>query len=149
MAEGGQRPRLIDLDVEAIPYGRALAESFGLQDRVHFIQGDARRIRQTIPGVVVQIAELVGIIEYLNDDQLVELLKAVSNVMTPNGHLVTHGFVDKYRTGRFLTRVFGLRHYQRDSKSVSKLLSNSGFQVIECEYEPAGIHPIITAIRND
>ena len=140
---------LIDLDEDARPFGQALATNLGLLDRVQFIQGDARRIQDSLPGVGVNIAKLVGIIEYLDDTQLVEMLNAVRTAMVPGGSIVTHGFVDKYGTGRFFARVFGLRHYQRNAEYLSSILAKSGFRVIECEYELTGIHPIITAVRVD
>ena len=140
---------LIDLDEDASPFGKARAENLGLLDRVQFIKGDARRIQDSLPGVGVNIAKLVGIIEYLDDTQLVEMLNAVRTAMVPGGSLVTHGFVDKYGTGRFFARVFGLRHYQRNAEYLTSLLAKSGFRVIECEYELTGIHPIVTAVRVD
>ena len=140
---------LIDLDEDASPFGRALAENFRLLDQIRFIQGDARRIRDSLPGVGINIAKLVGIIEYLDDMQLTEMLNAIRTVMVPGGSLVTHGFVDKYCTGQFFARVFGLRHHQRNAECVSNILAKSGFRVIESEYEPTGIHPIITAVRVD
>ena len=140
---------VIDLDADAFPYGRELAASFGLLDQVRFIHGDARRIGDTLPGVSVNIAKLVGIIEYLDDLQLIEMLSTVRAVMVPGGSLVTHGFVDKYGTGRFFARVFGLNHHQRDAEYLTNILVSNGFRVTECEYEPTGIHPIITAARVD
>ena len=152
MIESGIEPSrvtayLIDLADEAFPFGRRLAASYGLQDSVQFIKGDARRIRESLPGIQVNIAKLVGIIEYLNDDQFIELLAAVRDVLVPDGSLVTHGLVDKYGTGAFLARVFNLRHHQRNHIRLTELLTNSGFRVTDCEYEPTGIHPIATAVR--
>ena len=140
---------LIDLDKDAFPFGQTLAANFGLLDRVQFIQGDARRVQDSLPGVGVNIVKLVGIIEYLNDAQLVEMLSALRTVMVPGGSLVTHGFVDNYGTGRFFARVFGLQHHQRNAEYLSNILARNGFRVIECEYESTGIHPIITAARVD
>jgi hypothetical protein len=139
---------LIDLADDAFPYGRRLAANFGLQDSVYFIRGDARQIRETLPSVRVNIAKLVGIVEYLTDDQFIVLLQALHDIMVPEGSLVTHGLVDKYQTGPFLARVFQLRHHQRDAKFMTELLNRTGFHVSDCQYEPTGIHPIITAVRD-
>jgi predicted RNA methylase len=140
---------LIDLDEDACQFGQTLASNFGLLDRVKFITGDARQIRDSLPGVGVNIVKLVGIIEYLDDAQLVEMLNAVRTSIVPGGNVVTHGFVDKYGTGRFFARVFGLRHHQRNAEYLTSILKTSGFRVTECEYEPTGIHPIMTAVRVD
>ncbi len=140
---------LIDLDQDAFPFGQLLAAQFGLHERVQFIQGDARRVQDSLPDIGINIAKLVGIIEYLDDTQLVEMLGTLRTVMVPGGNLVTHGFVDKYGTSRFFSRVFGLRHYQRDAEYVTRILAECGFRTIECEYELTGIHPIITATLDD
>jgi len=138
---------LVDLADDAFPYGQALAKSLGLDDRVHFLRGDARNIGQTLPQTQIHLAKLVGIIEYLTDEQLAELLTAVHGILAPGGHLLTHGLVDRYKTGRFLARVFNLRHHQRDERALEKSLTAAGFRIVSCEYEPVRIHPIVTAVR--
>ena len=137
---------LIDMADDSFEYGRQIASHFGLSDSVHFLQGDARNIRETLPGLHVDIAKLIGIVEYLNDDQVLELLNAVSSVMAPGGHLVINGIVDKYGIAPFLDRVFGLRHFKRDARHLKDLLENTGFQIAQSEYDPSGIHPILTAV---
>jgi len=136
---------LIDLDDDAFPYGRSLAEQLGIGDSIQFIHGDVRQLQLVLPNARFQIAKLVGIIEYLTDDQLVELLKTIRDVITQDGSLITHGLIDRYGTGRFLARVFQLRHYLRDKNHILGLLEQTGFQIDECAYEPTGIHPLIIA----
>ena len=136
---------LIDRDDDAFSYGCTIARSFGLLDSVRFYKGNAEQIREVLPEARFQIVKLVGLIEYLTDQQLVVLLEAVRDLMNPGDNLVTHGLVDRYGTGRFLSRVFQLRHYSRDADSVGNLLTHCGFQIDECEDEPTRIHPIILA----
>ena len=140
---------LIDRADDSFDYGRQIAAHFGLSDSVHFLQGDARKIREALPGLRVDIAKLIGIVEYLNDEQTLELLNAVSNAMAPGGHLIINGIIDKYGIAPFLDRVFGLRHYKRDEQQLKVLLENSGFRIEQSEYDPSGIHPILTAVRVD
>lgn len=138
---------LIDLDDDAFPFGRAIAQMFGIENSVHFIQGDASRISEVLPDTRFQIVKLIGIIEYLNDEQLTGMLTAIHSVMVPGATLVTHGLEDKYHTGPFLSRVFALKHHQRDAKRLREILTQTGFRVESCEYEPTGIHPIVTAVK--
>ena len=140
---------LVDLADDAFSYGQLIASHFGIADSVQFLMGDARKIDETLPGVHVNIVKLVGIIEYLNDEQLTELLTAVRDVMVPEGRLLTHGLVDRYGTAPFLARVFNLQHRQRDDKALTEILTRCGFRILECEYEPSGIHPIVIAARAD
>jgi SAM-dependent methyltransferase len=140
---------LIDRDDDAFEYGRSLAAGLGIADSIHFLKGDACRIREVLPDVSAQIVKLVGLAEYLNDLQLVELLRALRGAMAPAGTLVTHGLVDAYGTGRFLARVWNLRHRKRSARSMTRLIESAGLRVTECVTEPAGIYPIVTAVRDE
>ncbi|MDA0834169.1 MAG: class I SAM-dependent methyltransferase family protein [Planctomycetota bacterium] len=139
---------LIDLDDDARDFGESVAEQLGLEGCVHFRTGDARQISNVLPDIQAHIAKLVGIVEYLNDEQLLTMLKAVASIMVPNGVLVTHGMVDALNTSRFLTRVFDLTHQHRSAEHMIGLLESAGFRCTDCTVEPTGTYPILTAKRN-
>ena len=141
------RAYLIDLDDDAFDYGKSLAARLGIARCVQFLKGDARRIRETLPDVAAQIVKVVGLAEYLSDAELVELLSSLRDVMAPGGSIVTHGLVDAHGTGRFLARVFNLRHKQRTAGQMISLLEAAGFRATDCVIEPVGVYPIITAER--
>jgi SAM-dependent methyltransferase len=140
---------LIDRDDDAFEYGRALAARLEISGCMRFIQGDARRIRETLPNVQAQILKAVGLVEYLTDAQFVEMFRALRNILAPEGSLITHGLVDAHGTGPFLARMFKLHHHQRTRRHMTALLRAAGFRVAECVTEPVGIYPIITAVRDD
>lgn len=139
---------LIDLDDEAFDYGRRLAARLGISRQVHFQRGDARTIDTLLPDVAPHIVKLVGLAEYLSDKELLELLRTFRGVMAAGGCLVTHGLVDRHHTGRFLSRVFNLKHHQRTAAQMTALLASAGFRIADCVTEPAGVYPIITAIAD-
>jgi hypothetical protein len=139
---------LIDRDDSAFGYGRHLALSFGIARSVHFLRGDACRVREALPDVSAQIVKLVGLVEYLSDAELVELLRALRDVMSPGASLLTHGLIDPYGSGRFLARVFNLRHRRRTGAHMATLLESVGLRPVDCAVEPAGVYPIITAVRD-
>jgi hypothetical protein len=118
---------IIDLHDDAFPYGRARARELGLTDVMHYLCGDARQIETVLPNVRIQIVKLIGLIEYLEDDEVLELLRAVRGVMSDDAVLLTNSFVDRYRVAPFLMRVLGLRHVWRTSEQVSDLLQQAGF----------------------
>jgi cyclopropane fatty-acyl-phospholipid synthase-like methyltransferase len=137
---------LVDLDDDAFDYGRNLARELHIAASVHFIQGDARRIRETLPDIAAHVVKLVGIVEYLNDEQFLDLLAVLRDVMVPQGTLLTHGLIDAYGIRRFLARVFNLRHHRRNAEQMQSLLRAAGFRTTSCEMEPARVHPILTAV---
>ena len=138
---------LIDIADDAFKFGRDLATQLGISDCVHFIQGDARDISDALPNTHPHIVKLVGIVEYLTDEQLAEMLTSIHEVMVPEGTLLTHGLVDQYNTGPFLGRVFNLKHYARDEAKITAMLDEAGFDVFHSVTDPTGIHPIVSASR--
>lgn len=139
---------LVDLDGDAFEHGRQNAARLGIEGSIHFIQGDARRISAVLPHVDPQIVKLIGLAEYLTDPQLLELLESLNRIMPEGGALVTHGLVDAWRTGPFLARVFGFRHYPRGKDQLTEILKRTGFEVAETFTEPLGIFPILVAVKS-
>src|SRR5262249_54576579 len=136
-------------DDEAFEYGRRLASSLGIARSVRYVRGDARNVEIVLPAVTADIIKLVGLVEYLSDVELVELLCALRDVMAPRARLLTHGLNDPYGGRRFLERVFDLHHRQRTESQMTTLLESAGFRPLECIVEPVGVYPIITAERRE
>jgi hypothetical protein len=140
---------LIDRDDEAFEYGRCLASSLGVARSMLYVCGDARNDKDVLPAVSADIVKLVGLVEYLSDVQLVELLCALRNSMAPRARLLTHGLNDPFRGHRFLERVFDLHHCRRTESQMATLLETAGFRPLDCIVEPVGVYPIITAERRE
>lgn len=138
---------LIDLDDDAFEYGQRLAEQLGISDCISFLQGDAREIQTVLPDVKPNIVKLIGLIEYLNDQQLHELLTALHTIMVPGGNLVTHGILDPWHGAPSLKRIFNLQHIRRSGDDVRQILETVGFRVIDQVTEPMGIYPIVTVVK--
>lgn len=136
---------LIDRDADAFSYGRQCAHERGLERSVEFLQGDAREIRAVLPNVVPHVIKIVGLLEYLNDDHALRLFTAMRDVIHPDGKLLTHGLVDRYKSGVFLSRAFGLKHVQRTASDVQQLLSSAGFKTTGVFETPMQIYPVVVA----
>uniref|UniRef100_UPI00262E23A9 hypothetical protein n=1 Tax=uncultured Gimesia sp. TaxID=1678688 RepID=UPI00262E23A9 len=106
-----------------------------------------RQIHKVLPDTKPQIVKLIGLVEYLNDQQLTELLHALHQVMVPGGTLVTHGLVDPYNGSPFLKRVFGLQHVKRNADDMQQILKSTGFRIIDQVTEPMQIYPILTVVK--
>lgn len=138
---------LIDRDSDAFEYGRTCAAERGIQDCVSYVQGDARDIRRVLPDVSPQLVKLIGLLEYLTDEQAVDLLRAIHAIMAPGGQILTHGIVDRFHSAKFLQRTFGLHHIYRTGSEVKAILDAAGFRTdLECE-EPMKVYPILSATR--
>ncbi|MCA9014233.1 MAG: class I SAM-dependent methyltransferase family protein [Planctomycetaceae bacterium] len=138
---------LIDLDDDAFEYGVRFSEQLGIADCINFLQGDARQIHEVLPDVKPHIVKLIGLVEYLNDQQFSELLGALHEVILPGGTLITHGLADPHHGSPFLKRVFGLQHVKRSAEQMQQILESAGFRTIDLMTEPMQIYPIITVVK--
>ncbi len=150
----GRRPDqfrvyLIDRDMSACQEIERNAAELSWHDSWRFIHGDARSIRDLLPCVQPHLVKMVGLIEYLSDGELKELLAALRSVMRPGARLLTHGLVDRYGNSPFLERTFGLRHHRRTGPELAGLLTESGFKDIRCWETPMRIFPVCLATRDE
>ncbi len=136
---------LIDRDSDSFEFGRQCAAERGLGRCVEFVHGDARDIRHVLPNVAPNVIKIVGLLEYLTDEQAVQLLGAMRDIILPTGRLLTHGLVDRYNAGPFLARTFGLSHVQRTADDVRALLKSVGFETLSVHETPMQIYPVLLA----
>jgi len=138
---------LIDIDDDAFEYGRKKAEECGIGECMHFIKGDAREVRNILPDVTPHIVKMIGIVEYLNDDELTEILKSVYEFMPPGSVLITHNLVDYHNSTPLLKRLVNWSVYERTKDRLVEILEGCGFkrEKMELFEEPMKIYTIVTA----
>ena len=136
---------LIDMDSDAFEYGKEAAKKRDLEENVHFIQGDAREITKHVPNIAPHIVKMIGILEYLNDEQVLDLFRAMHGAMAPGGSIITHSLEDAYHTTPFLKRALNWHIYTRTPQHASGLLVRAGFQNIAAKAEPMGIYTVLVA----
>jgi SAM-dependent methyltransferase len=134
---------LIDLDSDAFEYGQNLCKKYGLHDdAVSFIEGDAVDIKSHIK-VAPLIVKLVGIIEYLTDDQVRNLLKVSYDALAKGGSVLSHSISESHGVDRFTRRIFNLHLTYRSDKRVMELFREAGFGNFRVWHEPIGVYSVI------
>ncbi len=139
---------LVDLNSDAFEYGKELAGKSGLADSVRFIQGDVRDVQKMLdrpPDVV----KMMGICEYLTDEQIVGIAKAVATVMPPRSPIVFNSLSLRHGTDRFFRRVFGLHMKHRSPQQLQALMQSAGFADFQALAEPLGVYHVIVGHRAD
>jgi len=133
---------LVDISSDAFDYGRELAESCGIGDRVKYVKGDVRDVKDVLdpPPVVVK---MIGICEYLSDQQIVDIVKSLSDVMAPGGSVVFNSISTAHGTDRFFRRVMGLNMIHRSPDQLSRLFEQAGFGDFVSVPEPLGVYHVI------
>lgn len=133
---------LIDLSSDAFVYGQELAQKLGIGARMRFIVGDARDIDKLLDRPV-DVVKLLGICEYLTDEQISNIIGAVAKVMPQGSAIVTNSLSRAHGTDRFFRRVFGLHMEHRDVRHLQKLMAPAGFGNFSVVGEPLGVYDVM------
>ncbi|NOZ21529.1 MAG: methyltransferase domain-containing protein [Planctomycetes bacterium] len=137
---------LVDVDSGAFEYGKEAAKKRGLDRQVHYVEGDAREIKKHLPiNIQPHIVKMIGIVEYLSDEQVRELFTAMCEALAPGGAIITHGLVDYHNSLRFLRRVLNWHIHTRTGEDTMRLLKEAGFGEMDSFTTPMNIYTIITA----
>ena len=140
---------LVDLSSDAFEYGTDLARQMGLSGRVRFVIADARnaddinKLLNQRPHVV----KMVGLCEYLSDEQIVSIAQSLSAVMPKGSAIVSNSISASHGTDRFFRRVFGLNMKYRSAEQLQALLAANGFGDFQTMPEPLGVYQIIVGRR--
>ena len=88
LARRGHETWGIDVLPAMIERGRELADSLGLSERVHLIQGDVRYLDRFFPVQFFDAVVACDIVEHLDDEALLAMLAGLRRIMRPAGTLV-------------------------------------------------------------
>lgn len=134
---------LVDINSDAFEYGRELARQSGLADRVRFVHSDIRGELEHLLADPPHVVKMIGICEYLTDEQIVEIGSAVSGVMPPGSAIVFNSISRAYGTDRFFRRVFGLHMNHRSPEELQRLFGAAGLGDFVTIPEPLGVYHVI------
>jgi hypothetical protein len=133
---------LVDLNADAFEYGKALADAAGLAKNVNFVQADVRQVGNML-AQPPDITKMLGICEYLTDEQIVAIAGALAAVMPSGAPIVFNTLSLAHGTDRFFRRVFGLKMIHRGARQLGALFEQAGFGGFTAEGEPLGVYEIV------
>jgi hypothetical protein len=135
---------LVDLNADAFDYGLELARARGLAERVRYIQADVRDLGRYLdrpPHVV----KMIGICEYLADEQITAIASAAGGLMPPGAAMVFNSLSPAHGTDRFFRRVFGLHMIHRSPRQLQDLMATAGLGDFQVQAEPLGVYHVVVA----
>ncbi len=136
----------IDEDSDAFDFGAKLAEELGLKKQVRYIKGDAVNLEHLLE-VVPHVVKMVGILEYLTDDQVRELLQVSHRNLKPGGSILVNSILDSHGVDRYLRRVFNWHLNYRSPRKILRLFDECGFGNFQLRSDPLGIYAIVVASK--
>jgi hypothetical protein len=137
---------LVDLSSDAFDYGMELAKSKGLDKQVKYIQADVRDIKKFLH-VQPTIVKMIGICEYLTDEQIVGIAQAVAEVMPPQAAIIFNTVSPAHGTDRFFRRVFGLHMFHRTPEQLMAQMASAGFGEFHVYPEPLGVFHVVVGTK--
>jgi ubiquinone/menaquinone biosynthesis C-methylase UbiE len=143
-ANGDAHATLVDLNPDACEYGRKLAADAGLADKVKFVVGDVCDLEKLLDEPP-EVVEMLGILEYLTDQQITSMIQAASRIMQPRTHIVYNSLSKAHGTDRFFRRVFGLHMIHRSPQHLQALMSAAGMTDFVAIAEPLGVYHVVAA----
>ncbi len=135
---------LFDIADEAFSEGEFLKKKHEVHERVHFIKADMR----TMPNYIhssPQILELVGILEYFTDEEVLKFLRDAACFLNRESSIVVNSIEDSCGMKGFLKRAFNFELIYRSPEKMMELLREAGYEDFDIEREPLKIYSIITA----
>jgi len=137
---------LVDLSSDAFAHGRDLAMERGTGGRIRFVQGDVVDVAKMLDRPT-DVAQMVGICEYLADEQVVAIARTVAEVMDRGAPLVANSLSKAHGTDRFFRRVFDLHMIHRSPGELERLFGSAGFGGFVALPEPLGVYHILIGRR--
>jgi len=134
---------LIDMDATAIEFSEVLAKQYGINHTTKRT-GNFFRLERDAANFCPNIIELVGLLDYLSDRQVVVLLQKVHNVLSLNGYLLTSNIAPNLEA-MFVTKAINWPMTYRTPDKLEKLLKQAGFRDIQIRKEPLGVYTVAVA----
>ncbi len=136
---------LIDINRTAIDFSKTLAEQLGINYTTR-LTGNFFRLERDAVNFHPEVIELVGLLDYLTEKQVVTLLNKSLKLLTPGGFLIGGNIVPNAETP-FVTKGINWPMVYRSPGELADLLIEAGFppQNIKIIQEPLGIHALAVA----
>lgn len=140
------RATLIDQDPTALRYARRIAREAGVEKRVTAIEGKVFKFRRYID-FEPDIVEMMGLIDYLEDEEIVLLMRMIRLRLSPKGYFFTC-HIHPNSEAFFLKWVVDWTMKYRSLETLRNLLARAGFAEPRLLTEPHGIHSIAVATKD-
>ncbi len=137
----------VDKNHDAVSFSRKLAESHKYRNLFQWVEDSADNFfRTNSSDARFNIAEIVGLLEYLDDKEALNIFSAMYKLLDFNGILITTNILDNSER-RFMSDAIGWKMIYRSADEFSSLLMGAGFLLdkMKVYFEPQRIHCVIVA----
>lgn len=137
---------LVDFDEEALEASRDLAHELDIHSKITWKREKLEGYLNSQNSTRFHLIEMVGILDYLDHERAVKIIKDIYRVLLNKGFFITAN-IDKNFEKRFLDRVVRWPMIYRSKKQLFSLIKDSPFDE-KCaiiKSEPLSIHHLLIA----
>lgn len=137
----------LDKNPDAIEYSKTLAKSCSSKLKTRWILDTASQFPKYLADhEKINIVEMVGLLDYFDDTQVVKVLSIIYNNLTNGGTMIIANINDNSER-KFVTNLVGWPMVYRKAEKLIFLATKSGFrsEKIFSIYEPLKIHHVLIA----
>lgn len=130
----------IDKDASALAVGQRISNELGLASNFEWVHGTASEISTRFPSKKFDIVEIVGLLDYFDDERAIRLLKMSRELMNEGGFIIIANVMPN-RERSFVHKTGWPNMIYRKPPEVTNLLIASDFNVHdELFIEPLLVH---------
>ncbi len=135
----------LDKNPKAIEYSKALCKDISGFD-LNWINDTVGNFFRSNPQKKFDVVEMVGLLDYFNDEKVIETFKGIYSILQDEGIVITAN-ISHNREERFITNVIDWPMIYRTPEELGVLVNKAGFSFDKMRmfYEPLKIHSIVVA----
>ncbi|MDP7022373.1 MAG: class I SAM-dependent methyltransferase family protein [Candidatus Krumholzibacteria bacterium] len=147
---------LLDMDPRALRFAKHEAAKRNLQDSIRTVRGNLLRLslgKETLEIAAQHLVYSIGLIDYFEDEMVVELLNWIHGILKPGGRVILGNFHPDNPTRAMMEEILDWKLVHRDQRKMDQLFMASRFQapcsVIHFEEEGINLFAEATRSRKD
>lgn len=135
----------VDKDADALSFAKRQAKLFPFRGDIQYLHDDINNIQTFSKNTEPNIIEMVGLLEYMDDESVVSTLNTIFRALPQEGVLIT-SHINYNSEMRFVESIIEWPLIYRNRVEIEKIIRKSLFKKNKStlEYEPLNVHAIIT-----
>lgn len=140
----------LDKNPDALEYSKQLTKEYHIDENANcdfkWVNGSAGTFLTSLEGRRFDIVEMVGLLDYFDDEKAVEIFRNIKSVLSDKGSFITAN-ISHNSEEPFMTTAIGWKMIYRSASELGELLIKAGFRdrEIRLYYEPLQIHAVAVA----
>lgn len=135
---------LVDVNQKSLNEALELGCKYGISHKLQLVCDNAFAVEEVAKDFRPNIVEIIGLMEYLLDEEAIELFRRIKNILPTNSFLITSSICNNLES-RFVTWVIDWPMVYRESRELQNLIYAGGFKNVSLKHEPLHIHSMAVA----